>query len=219
RLPARFFGLMNAQQINKRPTTLGYIAMQVRDYDEKLVTSGYAKVLESGRRFWLVPGAAQNGEFAGDYKKAALPANEVLAQLSNLPTGAAVPAYHAEDPAAGFVKYGAAIPGSFGAVSVRKYAPERVLLNVEVPGAAPALLASSERWGKSWSVSIDGVPAKKLLMNLYFRGVQVPPGVHVIEWKYRPRYWSVLVWTSVLMALGTLVGGWVLARRVVRLFR
>ncbi|OFZ82747.1 MAG: hypothetical protein A2603_15095 [Bdellovibrionales bacterium RIFOXYD1_FULL_55_31] len=223
RLPARFFGLMNAQQINKRPTTLGYIAMQVRDYDEKLVTSGYAKVLESGRRFWLVPGAPQarggTGDFA-DFKGATLSANEVLAQLSNLPAGAAVPAYHAEDYAARFVNYGAVIPGSFGAVSIRKYAPEQVLLNVDVPGTAPALLASSERWGNSWGVSIDGVPAKKLLTNLFFRGVQVPPGVHVVEWTYRPRYWNVLVWTSVLMAVGSLVAGWALARRgALRLFR
>ena len=105
------------------------------------------------------------------------------------------------------------VPGALGKVAVRLYSPERVVLDVEVPGTGTAVLFSTERYVAGWEARVDDVPAEVFRVNLYFRGIFVAPGKHTITWKYDPVLWHPLVGLSLASLLGSLVGGIFLSTR------
>ena len=75
-------------------------------------------------------------------------------------------------------------------------------------GSTGALLASTERYAAGWRAFVDGAAQPVQKVNLYFRGLVLPPGEHMVVWEYRPARWVPLVWTSYLTLAGaTLVGG------------
>ncbi len=82
---------------------------------------------------------------------------------------------------------------SDGAVTVERYSPNRVDLNVVAGG--PAFLATSEVLYPGWSVAIDGEPGPFYVTNGAFRGVMLNPGVdHVTMTYWREGF---LVWTAI----------------------
>jgi hypothetical protein len=86
-----------------------------------------------------------------------------------------------------------------GAVTVERYSPNRVDLNVVAGG--PAFLATSEVLYPGWSVAINGKPGRLYMTNGAFRGVMLNPGVNYITMTYWPE--GFLVWTAI-SAIGLL---------------
>ena len=95
-----------------------------------------------------------------------------------------------------------------GSITVERYSPNRVDLNVVAGG--PAFLATSEVLYPGWSVAINGKPGRFYMTNGAFRGVMLNPGVNHITMTYWPE--GFLVWTAIgavglLTALAGLIFG------------
>ncbi len=63
--------------------------------------------------------------------------------------------------------------------------PDHHLLEVESAGA---LVVTSGLFFPGWGVRVDDREARPLRVDLALRGVVVPPGVHRVEWRYRPTW-------------------------------
>jgi uncharacterized membrane protein YfhO len=48
------------------------------------------------------------------------------------------------------------------------------------------VLLLNDKFHPDWTVSVDGKPERLLRCNYVMRGVQVPPGEHVIEFRFAP---------------------------------
>ena len=201
RLPGMPFGYFNAQQVVKVPLVGGYVTMKNSGFDGLLIKSRFAEVLSGPQRFWLAPGVEVGSS-----------RDQVLSLLTQTGGGDPVPAF-VEQPLAGLPPL-RTVPGTFGGVSVGSYAPEHIKLHVSVPGADKAFLVSTERYAAGWQAFVDGAQVAVQKVNLYFRGIVVPPGEHTVTWEYRPARWVPLVWLSYLTLVGTaLAGGLLLWRR------
>jgi hypothetical protein len=192
---------MNAQQVTKVPAVAGYVTMKTKGFDEVLCRSDFVEVLTSPIRFWLSSGT-----------EPILSEENALSVLSGVGSGVPVPVFVNEilNVQAGE----RTVPGALGKVVVRLYSPERVDLDVEVPGTENAVLASTERYAAGWKARIDGAPTDVFRVNLYFRGVFVSPGKHRITWEYDPSLWRPLVGLSLASLLGSLAGGIFLSTRL-----
>jgi hypothetical protein len=95
-------------------------------------------------------------------------------------------------------------PMSEGTVSTSVDEPHLRVLHVDT--AAPALLVQAESFAPGWVAAIDGEPADIHRVNWTFRGVVVPPGHHIVEFKYQPEWLSASLPVSVLAWLGLLLG-------------
>lgn len=197
KMPYRFF---NAHQIVKVFLVKGYVVMRNKGFDEVLTRSTFVSVLSGPYRFWLSPGVEpiQSPE-------------EALSQLSAIGSDQPVPVL-VENQIPGLGN-GLAIPGQFGRVAIASYAPERIEMVIDVPGDQPAFLASTERYAVSWKAYVNGEPQPVERVNLYFRGIKVPPGQHAVVWVYEPRWWTPLVMLSFAVMAGTLLAAWLRYRR------
>ena len=193
RHPPRPWSYFNVQQVIKEPVVQGYIAMRSRGFDEILSRSRFVEVMRSPVRFWVSPGAEKP------------PSEETaLSILSGTGGGSPVPVF-TEDIPDGFPS-ARVVPGTYGEASIRLYSPERIEMEVEVPGGADAYLASTERFASGWNARVDGIPQRVSKVNLYFRGIPVSAGRHRIVWTYEPELWRPLVAVSFLtlvLAMGT----------------
>jgi hypothetical protein len=95
-------------------------------------------------------------------------------------------------------------------VRALRYEPERTAWAV-ADGAA-GYLVSTDSYYPGWRAYLDGRPTALHRANLAFRAVPVPPGRHVVEFRYEP--WSVRLGIAVSL-LATMVVAWLLwsARR------
>jgi hypothetical protein len=84
-----------------------------------------------------------------------------------------------------------------------RYRQNRV--EVEARCATNCLLVLTDLYDPDWQVRVDGSPAPLLRTNFLVRGVQLTPGVHEIEFRYRPSSFmagaAVSVATTALLAL------------------
>ncbi len=80
-----------------------------------------------------------------------------------------------------------------GRVTVVRYAPREVELDVETDG--PALLVSSEAAYPGWRAFLDGRPHPLLVVNGAFRGLVVPAGRHRAVMRFHP---PILLWGAVV---------------------
>ena len=71
---------------------------------------------------------------------------------------------------------------SAGTVAFVSYSPKDLVLKGEVK--TPAVLLLNDKYDPNWQVLVDGHPAPLLRCNYLMRGVQVPPGEHVIEFRF-----------------------------------
>ena len=69
-------------------------------------------------------------------------------------------------------------------VSIERYEPDRVVLRTE--GAPSGYLVLADLAYPGWRARMDGAPAPILTVDGVFRGVEVPAGEHVIEFRYLP---------------------------------
>jgi hypothetical protein len=59
-------------------------------------------------------------------------------------------------------------------------------VEVKVSAPAPGILLLTDRHDSAWKVTVDGQSAPLLRCNYLMRGVQVPAGVHSVEFTYHP---------------------------------
>jgi len=90
-----------------------------------------------------------------------------------------------------------------GTVVIRRYAPERIELDVSTRSSAYLVLTDSYYPG--WRAWVDGQPAPILRADLLFRAVQVPAGEHHVRFAFQPSSlrWGALI--SLLTGLAVLV--------------
>jgi hypothetical protein len=70
-----------------------------------------------------------------------------------------------------------------GDAEVVRDAPERV--DVRARAAGPALLVLNDVYAEGWRAEVDDAPAEILPANYLARGVWIPPGEHVVSFRYR----------------------------------
>ena len=71
---------------------------------------------------------------------------------------------------------------SAGTVAFVSYSPKDLVLKAEVK--TPAVLLLNDKYDPNWRVLVDGHPVPLLRCNYLMRGVQVPPGQHVVEFRF-----------------------------------
>jgi hypothetical protein len=74
-------------------------------------------------------------------------------------------------------------PGA-GEVRVETYEAERV--SIRSASSRPGVLVLTDTWYPGWEATVDGRAVPVLQVDWTFRGVVVPPGRHVVEFRYRP---------------------------------
>ena len=85
---------------------------------------------------------------------------------------------------------------------VTKILTDKVIVEISSPCAR--LVVLMDTWAPGWTVSIDGRAAAPVRVNGVLRGVEVPSGMHVITWEYRPEHWTIIVWISILSLTSTI---------------
>ncbi len=78
---------------------------------------------------------------------------------------------------------------SGGVATITHYANQKVTIHASL--AASGLLVLADAYFPGWRVYVDGREDKILRTNLFFRGVLLPPGEHVVEFDYAPRSFTV----------------------------
>jgi hypothetical protein len=71
-----------------------------------------------------------------------------------------------------------------GQVNFVSYAPKELVFKAEAPASSVLLL--NDRFDPDWKVFVDGKQQPLLRCNFIMRGVQVPPGTHQVEFRYKP---------------------------------
>jgi hypothetical protein len=72
-----------------------------------------------------------------------------------------------------------------GDATIERYEPERVVARTRA--ATPSVLVLSDAWFPGWSVTVDGREADMLRVDHALRGVALPAGEHIVEFRFRPR--------------------------------
>jgi len=101
-----------------------------------------------------------------------------------------------------------AAAGSPGLATVRGYDDARVAIETEADGRR--LLVLTDVFYPGWTARIDGAAAPIHRVNYAFRGVTVPAGRHLVEFRYEPRSFKV---GAALSALGVVLVGVLFWRR------
>ena len=78
-----------------------------------------------------------------------------------------------------------AAPAAPSAARILRYQSQHVSIEAETP--VPALLVLNDTNYPGWRVYVNGQPAEMLTANFLFRGVLLPPGKSIVEFKYQPR--------------------------------
>jgi hypothetical protein len=95
-------------------------------------------------------------------------------------------------------------PLSTNSVEFISYAPKRIVLQAKA--GAPSVLLLNDKFHPDWKVSVDGKPQTLLRCNYLMRGVLVPPGEHVIEFRFAPTIDTLYV-SLAAVALGLVLCG------------
>ena len=83
----------------------------------------------------------------------------------------------------------AAPPAAPSAAQITHYQSQYVAIEAETP--APALLVLNDTNYPGWRAYVNGQPAEMLTANFLFRGVVLPPGKSIVEFKYQPRSFQI----------------------------
>ena len=91
-----------------------------------------------------------------------------------------------------------------GSVAILDEVPARVTLSVDME--TPGLVVLGDRWDKGWQAYLDGEQTPILPTNHVLRGVSVPAGKSVLEFRYEPKSLRWGLWSSGLAL--TALAGW-----------
>jgi hypothetical protein len=75
-------------------------------------------------------------------------------------------------------------PGAKGNAIITSYRPSEVTIDCESDGKT--LLVLSDRISSGWTATLDGVPVPIIRVNYMFRGVSIPAGSHVVNFRFQP---------------------------------
>jgi hypothetical protein len=67
------------------------------------------------------------------------------------------------------------------------------VMTLEVRSACQRLLVMADTWAPAWRATIDGAPVPVIRVSGALRGVMLPAGEHVLEWRYRPAHTGALL--------------------------
>lgn len=90
---------------------------------------------------------------------------------------------------------------------------QNTLVRVEVDAPQPSVLVLTDTFHENWSVSVNGEPAHLARVNDVVRGVVVPAGPSVVEFRYESRARTVGTIVSLVTVVGLLIGAAVWAQR------
>ena len=103
-----------------------------------------------------------------------------------------------------------------GEIQLKEYAPNYLKYEYEAPAEALAVF-SEIYFPDGWKVYVDGEEASYFAADYTLRGMKLPAGRHVVEWKFRAPGWGVataitgicswLILLGVVVAFGMLVRG------------
>ncbi len=77
-----------------------------------------------------------------------------------------------------------------GDIELKEYAPNYLKYEYEAPAEALAVF-SEIYFPDGWRAYIDGVEASYFAADYILRGMELPAGKHVVEWKFRAPKWGV----------------------------
>ena len=83
-----------------------------------------------------------------------------------------------------------------GSVTVEKYTPNKIELNVDTDSSA--LLLALNNYYPAWKVKIDGKKSDVIKADFSFQGVVVPAGNHKVEFYFSSVYERLGLWISLL---------------------
>jgi hypothetical protein len=105
--------------------------------------------------------------------------------------------------------------GPAGEATLRRYEPERVVIDATADRASMLVLTDS--WYPGWEATVDGKKVEVLRADHALRAVALPPGTHRVEFNFRPRSLRVgaSITTTALVAVAALglVPTWLRRRR------
>jgi hypothetical protein len=94
-----------------------------------------------------------------------------------------------------------------GTVKISHYQSKDIILDADA--RTPSVLLLNDRTGDSWNVWVDEKPSAVLRCNYIMRGVFVPAGHHVIEFRYQPSL-KLLYISLAAFGLGIVLAGFVI---------
>jgi len=89
-----------------------------------------------------------------------------------------------------------------GVATVTRYGPNRVEVQTDAPGRG--FLVLSDQYYRGWRAYVDGRATRIYETNGVMRGVVVPPGKHVVSFRYLPLMTLSLLGLGILLASGLL---------------
>lgn len=90
--------------------------------------------------------------------------------------------------------------GFQGRAAIVKYANSYVAVQASLN--SPGVLVLADSFYPGWRVYVDGNESKILRANFFFRGVSLPAGEHLVEFRYRPASFTI----GLAISLATLCG-------------
>ncbi len=79
---------------------------------------------------------------------------------------------------------GEGVAQSGGTVQFTSYTPRKLVLKADA--TSPSVLLLNDRFDPDWQVWVDGKPQALLRCNFIMRGVFLPRGAHLVEFRFRP---------------------------------
>ena len=106
-----------------------------------------------------------------------------------------------------------------GSITLTKYAPNYLKYEYEAPAEALAVF-SEIYFADGWKAYVDGVEAEYFVADYILRGMKLPEGKHVVEWKFKAPQWGMATAItgvcSWLILLGLVVAFVLVVRGVIK---
>jgi hypothetical protein len=83
---------------------------------------------------------------------------------------------------------------------------ENQVVKIDAALDAPGILVLADSFYPGWRAYVNGKEEKIVRANLFFRAVYLPPGKHRVEFRYKPRSFTVGLIASIMTLCG--VAGW-----------
>ena len=90
-----------------------------------------------------------------------------------------------------------------GTATIESYHPRAI--RIQTAGSGNGVLLYNDRYHPHWKAYVNGKRRPLLRCNSIMRGVEVPAGSHVVEFRYEPPQWGLAISLS-SMALGVWIG-------------
>ena len=90
-----------------------------------------------------------------------------------------------------------------GTATIESYHPK--VIRIQTAGSGNSVLLYNDRYHPHWKAYVNGKRRPLLRCNSIMRGVEVPAGSHVVEFRYEPPQWGLVISLSSI-ALGVWIG-------------